>query len=349
MTTTTTQATKVITAIVFGLVSAPVLWTIPAQADSVSDFYSGKTITVVNSGGAGGSHGAYAQLITAHIDKFIPGNPNVINQYMPGAGGNKAMNYLYNATRDDGTYIGAPLQNLVFNARIGVKGVKYDASKAHYLGGADAPFVSVTVMKSSGIASLDDAKRKEVIMASAGRGGPAYMVPTLINFLLDTKFKVIGGYRGLGNMHLAMENGEVHGRAASWASIVGTKKAWITNNLVTNLITITMKREPALPNVPALGELVTTDEDRSVVRLLTASKALGRAWVAFGDIPKDRLAALREAYAKTLVDPAFLADAAKRGLPLQPVSWQDQQKLSMSIVAASDATVARLKKIVEHK
>ena len=335
--------------IVFGLVSASVLWAVAAQADSVSDFYSGKTVTVVSSGGAGGSHGAYAQLITAHIKNFIPGNPNVIIQYLPGAGGNKAMNYLYNATRDDGTFIGVPLQDLMFNARIGVKGVKYDAGEAHYLGGADVPFVSVTVMKSSGIASLDDAKRKEVMMASAGKGGQTYMVPVLLNSLLGTKFKVISGYRGLGLMHLAMQNGEVHGRAATWASIVGTKKAWIKDGLVTNLITVTMKREPALPNVPALGELVTSNEDRSVVRLLTASAALGRAWVAFGDIPKDRLAALRDAYAKTLADPAFLADAAKRGLPLQPVSWQDQHKLAEEIVTTSDTTVARLKKVLGYK
>ena len=335
--------------IIFGLVSASVMWVVPAQADSVSDFYNGRTITIVSSGGAGGSHGAYAQLISAHIEKFIPGNPNVIIQYMPGAGGNKAMNYLYNATRHDGTFVGVPLQDLMFNSRIGVKGVKYDAGKAHYLGGADVPFVSVTVMKSSGITSLDDAKRKEVMMASAGKGGQTYMVPTLLNYLLGTKFRIISGYRGLGLMHLAMQNGEVHGRAASWASIVGTKKSWIKNGLVANLVTITMEREPDLPNVPALGELVTSNEDRSVVRFLTASAALGRAWVAFGDIPKDRLAALRDAYTKTLADPTFIADAAKRGLPLRPVSWQTQQKLAGEIVTTSDTTVLRLKKILGYK
>ena len=150
-------------------------------------------------------------------------------------------------------------------------------------------------------------------------------------------------------MHLAMQNGEVHGRAASWASIVGTKKSWIKNGLVANLVTVTMKRQPALPNVPALGELVTSNEDRSVVRFLTASAAHGRAWVAFGDIPKDRLTALRVAYTKTLADPIFIADAAKRGLPLRPVSWQVQQKLAGEIVTTSESTVMRLKKILKYK
>lgn len=336
-------------AIIFALASASVLWAVPAQAESVADFYKDKTVTIVSSGGAGGSHGAYAQLISAHIEKFIPGNPNVIIQYKPGAGGNKAINYLYNATRHDGTFVGVPLQDLMFNARIGVKGVKYDATKAHYLGGADVPFVSVTVMKASGITSLRDAKRKEVLMASAGKGGQTYMVPTLLNALLGTKFRIISGYRGLGLMHLAMQKGEVHGRAASWASIVGTKRAWIKNGLVANLVTVTLKRESGLPNVPALGELVTSDEDRAVVRFLTASAALGRAWVAFGDIPKDRLAALRGAYTKTLADPTFVADAAKRGLPLRPVSWQAQQKLAEDIKITAETTVVRLKKILGYK
>ena len=108
-----------------------------AQADSVADFYRGKTVTLISAGGAGGAHGTYAQLLVAHFRNHIPGHPNVIIQYMLGAGGNVAANYLYNVAPKDGTAIGLPLQDLIFNARIGVKAVKYDASKAHYLGGAD--------------------------------------------------------------------------------------------------------------------------------------------------------------------------------------------------------------------
>ena len=159
------------TRMIFGLVSAMTIWGGPALADSVSDFYKGKTITVVSSGGAGGAHGAYAQLISAQIGKFIPGRPNVIVQYMPGAGGNKAMNYLYNVSAQNGANLGVPLQDLIFNARIGIKAVKYDPARARYLGGVDTTRTTVTVMKSSGVLSLDDAKRKEVLMASAGRGG----------------------------------------------------------------------------------------------------------------------------------------------------------------------------------
>src|SRR5689334_10033992 len=105
------------------------LWILPAQADTVAEFYKDKTITLLSAGEAGGAHGTYAQLITAHIKKHIPGNPNVIIQYMLGAGGNQAANYLYNVAPKDGTAIGLPLQDLIFNARIGVQAVKYDAAK----------------------------------------------------------------------------------------------------------------------------------------------------------------------------------------------------------------------------
>src|SRR5262245_13996014 len=149
-------------------------WTVPARADAVADFYRDKTVTLVSAGEAGGAHGTYAQVITAHIKKHIPGNPNVVIQYMLGAGGNQAPNYLYNVAPRDGTMIGLLLQDLIFNARIGVQAVKYDPAQVHYLGGADVTRTTVSVMKASGILTLDDARRKEVLMGSTGKSGQTY-------------------------------------------------------------------------------------------------------------------------------------------------------------------------------
>jgi tripartite-type tricarboxylate transporter receptor subunit TctC len=318
----------------------------PARADAVADFYRDKTVTLVSAGEAGGAHGTYAQLITAHIKKHIPGNPNVVIQYMLGAGGNLAPNHLYNVAPKDGTFIGLPLQDLIFNARIGVQAVKYDAAKAYYLGGADVTRTTVSVMKASGVHSLDDAKRREVLMGATGRSGQTYVIPVVLNSLLGTKFRVVTGYQGINFIHLAMERGELHGSAASWPTIAAAKKAWVEKGLISNLITIAMEREPDLPDVPALSEVVTSPEDRALIPLLAGSAGLGRAWVAFGDIPPDRLAALRDAWAKTMADPAFRADAAARGLALNPVSWQAQQDLAAQILATPDTAVARLKGIL---
>lgn len=336
-----------------GLAFTVALWVIPAlsasAADSVAEFYKDKTITVVSGGGAGGAHGAYAQMISARYGQFIPGRPNVIVQYMPGAGGNKAMNYLYKVTARDGSFIGVPLQDLIFNARIGIKAIKYNPAEARYLGGVDTTRTTVSVMKSSGVLSLDDAKRKETLMAASGRGGQTYLIPVLLNSLVGTKFRIVAGYRGLGQMHLAMENGEVHGRAASWSSLAGTKPAWVKKGLVANLVTIGLEREPDLPDVPTLAELVTSEKDRTLIRFLAGSAALGRAWIAFDGIPADRLAALRTAYAMTIADPGFKGEAAKRGLPVHPVSWQAQQAIVADILATPDATVARVKAFLGPK
>jgi tripartite-type tricarboxylate transporter receptor subunit TctC len=331
---------------IFTLAAVAIVWSAPAAADPVADFYRAKTIIVVSGGEVGGAHGVYAQLIVPHIKKYIPGNPNVVIQYMGGAGGNLAMNYLYNIAPKDGTYIGVPLQDLVVNARIAVAAVKYDAAAAHYLGGADVTRTTVTVMKASGVNSLDDARRKEVLMGASGKSGQNYIIPTVLNAVLGTKFRVVTGYPGITAINLAMERGEVHGHAVSWPVIAGTKKDWIERGLVTSLVTIAMEREPELPDVPALAELVTADEDRTLIRLLTAPAALGRAWVAFGDIPSDRLAALREAWSKAMADPALRTEAAARGLSIRPVSWQAQQDIAQQILATPNAVVARLKGIL---
>jgi tripartite-type tricarboxylate transporter receptor subunit TctC len=328
------------------LLACAAVWAAPAQADAIADFYRDKTVTVVSAGEAGGAHGAYAQLISQHIRKHIPGNPNVVMQYMLGAGGNQAPNYLYNVAPKDGTVIGLPLQDLIFNARIGVQAVKYDPAQAHYLGGADVTRTTVSVMKASGIRTLDDARRQEVLMGSTGKSGQTYIIPMVLNSMLGTKFRPVLGYQGINFIHLAMERGELHGSAASWPTIAAAKKAWVEKGLIANLVTIAMEREPDLPDVPALSELVTAPDDRALIPLLAGSAALGRTWVAFGDVPKDRLAALRQAWAATMADPAFRADAEARGLVLHPVSWQAQQEIAAQILATPDAAVARLKGIL---
>jgi tripartite-type tricarboxylate transporter receptor subunit TctC len=317
-----------------------------AQADPVADFYKDKTVTVVSAGEAGGAHGVYGQIIAQHFRRHVPGNPNIVIQYMVGAGGNVAPNYLYNVAPKDGTVIGHLLQDLVFNARIGLAAVKYDARKAHYLGGADVTRTVVSVMKSSGIGSIEDARQREVLMGASGKSGQTYFIPVALNTMLGTKFRPVVGYGGINLINVAMERGEVHGSAASWPTISAAKPEWVQRGLINNLITIAMEREPDLPAVPALSEVVTADEDRALIPLLAGSAALGRAWAALGDIPPDRLVALREAWARTMTDPAFLADVKKRGLVLNPVGWQEQQKLVAQILATPDASVARLKTIL---
>lgn len=322
------------------------MWPCPRRPKSVADFYKDKTITIISAGEAGGAHGVYGQIIAPHFRRHVPGNPNVVIQYMVGAGGNVGPNYHYNVAPKDGTVIGHPLQDLVFNARIGLAAVRYDAAKAHYLGGADVTRTVVNVMKSSGVQTIEDAKQREVLMGASGKSGQTYFIPVALNALLGTKFRPIAGYGGINLINMAMERGEVQGSAASWPTISAAKPEWVQRGLINTLITIAMEREPDLPNVPALSEVVTAEDDRALIPLLAGSAALGRTWMAFGDVPPERLAALREAWDKTMADPAFRADAEKRGLVLNPVGWQEQQQIVAQILATPDASVARLKTIL---
>jgi hypothetical protein len=200
----------------------------PARADAVADFYKDKTITLVSAGEAGGAHGTYAQLLVQHFRRHVPGNPNIVIQHMAGAGGNLAPNYLHNVAPKDGTVIGHPLQDLIFNARIGIAAVKYDARNVHYLGGADVTRTTVSIWRASGIHTLEDAKQREVLMGASGRSGQTYIVPVTLNALLGTKFKPVVGYGGINLINLAMERGEIHGQAASWPTITATKREWAT-------------------------------------------------------------------------------------------------------------------------
>lgn len=189
--------------------------TVPATADDVADFYKGKTITVVVAAGPGGGHTQYTQYLAPYLEKYMPGNPTFIVQNMGGAGGTKAANFLHSIARKDGTMIGILLSDTPLASRLRTTGVKYVAKDFQFLGGADQPRSVFLVYKSTGVKTLDDAKKTEVILGSTGKGSQTYVVPTLVNKMLGTKFKVITGYRGMGGIYIVMDKGEVQGFQSS--------------------------------------------------------------------------------------------------------------------------------------
>jgi tripartite-type tricarboxylate transporter receptor subunit TctC len=334
--------------IVFGLICAAALVAgpLPVTADPVAEFYRGKTITIVTGGGAGGPHAVYAELLKPFLEKHIPGNPTIIPQYMPGAGGLRANNYLYKVAARDGTVLGSPLQELVLAARLGVQGVQYDPAQFSFLGGAEVTRSTITVLKSAGVTTLEEARKTELIMAAGGRASQPFMYPAVANAILGTRFRIITGYPGITEMDLAVERGEAHGRAGSWGSIKGARRHWIEKDMVTHLAVIGPDREPDLPDVPLLTEFAESEADREVLELISITAVHGRAYIAPPDVPADRLAVLREAFAKALQDPELGREAQRRGLHLEPVSWQAQQQAVNRIMQANETTVQRLRKIL---
>lgn len=319
----------------------------PAAADAVADFYKGKTVTVVVAAGPGGGHTKYTQYLAPFLEKHMPGNPNFIVQNMGGAGGTKAANFLYTRGSKDGTMIGILLSDTPLASRLRTTGVKYVAKDFQFLGGADKPRSVFLAYKTTGIKTLQDAMKKQVVFGSTGKGSQTYVVPTLTNAMLGTKFKVITGYRGMGGIYIAMDKKEVQGFQSSWSGFKIGRSHLVdqVNLLAVNALTPLVDN----PDVPLLKDIVTDPQDKKVAELLGGNMVLGRAWLAPPGVPADRLAALRTAFAKSFADPEAVAGAKKRKMTWESVKWQDQQAAAERISATDQALIDRMQKALGLK
>lgn len=320
---------------------------VPAKAE-VAEFYRGKTVTVVNGGGVGGGSSVYSQVIAPIMQKYMPGNPTFVFQHMPGAGGARAANFMYSAAAQDGTALLRPLQEMPLWALLGAPGLKYDAVRFQYLGGAYIARSTISVLKSkTKVRTIEDARHTEVVVAAGGKASQPYMYPTLANALAGTKFKLVTGYPGTGAMNIAMERGEVHGRAGSWNSFKGAMPHWVEKDLLSNLAVIGPDREPDLPDVPLLAEFIADPTDRNIIEIVASTALFGHAWVAPPGVPAERVAALRKAFAETLMDPELITQFQKRHAELSIVSWQQQQDAVEKLFKMDKTVIERLRAILE--
>ena len=321
-----------------------------AGAQSVAEFYAGKTITITAATGAGSAYGVHGRILAETMQKYIPGNPNIIMQFMPGGGGSKMANYMYNVAPRDGTQIGFPLKYIAVNQALGRKGLKYDAAKFNYIGSL-GPINSVVAMlkEKSPVASFEEAQKTEAVMASTGKSSETFITPTLMNNLLGTKFKIVTGYRGMKGVELAMEKGEAHGRAGSWDSLKAGKPQWLAQDKVALIALSGLSRNWDLPNVPTLIELATKPADKAVLSFFGNGNAVGWLFLTPPEVPADRIAALRAAFDKSMKDPAYLAAVAERKLDVKPVSGEQVTKLINETLAVTPAQLAGIRAAMDLK
>lgn len=331
------------------LVLLSTIITAPAFADAISDFYSGKQVTIVVAAGPGGGHTQYSQLLAPYLKKYMTGNPSFVTQNMGGAGGTKAANHLYNSAAQDGSAVGILLSDTPFASRLRTTGVKYKPENFHYLGGADNTQSAFVVFKSAGVKTFEEAKRKQVIMGSTGKGSQTYVLPTLANALLGTKFKVITGYRGMGGIYLAMDRGEVLGFQSVYSSPKSLRPQWFEQNKLVVLAANALSPIADHPMAPLLKDLVKSPIDKKILEIIGGNGILGRGWLATPGTPKARVAALRAGFEKALNDPALAAAAKKRRMSFAPVKWPAMQAHATRIGAADDALFARVRKLLKAK
>jgi tripartite-type tricarboxylate transporter receptor subunit TctC len=320
-----------------------------ATADTVADFYRGKTITLVIGYGAGGFD-LYARLLGRFIGKHIPGNPHVIAQNRPGAGSRNAANWLYNVAPRDGTVIATLSQTTPTDQALGQPGIQFDSRRFNWIGNLVVVNNILFVRASTGITALKDATKRELAIGATGASSPSILYPQVSNNILGTKFKIVSGYPGSGDVNLAMERNEVDGQGSnSWASVKSNRPDWLKRHFINILFQVGLKREADLADVPLWIELAQNEEQRQILDVLSSYIAVGRPFLTAPDVPADRVRALRKAFDDTMQDPQFIEAAKKANMLLNPLGGEELQRIVDRIVSQPPEIIAKVKQAIEVK
>jgi tripartite-type tricarboxylate transporter receptor subunit TctC len=329
------------------LVLAAALFSAPALAQSVADFYRGKQINLVIGTSSGNDYDYRGRLIARHMGKHIPGNPTIVARNMPGGGGIQAANWMHTLAPKDGTTVHMIMANMMASQAMKMPGVEFDSRTFFWLGNTTSTPNVVNSWFTSGVTKIEDVKTRELIVgAPMGTAGTLY--PMLMNALAGTKFKLVTGYPGGNEVNLAMERGEVEGRGSnSWAAWNSTKPEWLRDKKIFILVQIGLKRHPNLPDVPLMLELASNEADRKVLEFISAETNVARSLITTAGVPADRVEALRRAFDATMKDPEFVAEAAKATMDMSPSAGEEAQKVAVAIANTPPEIAARARALIE--
>lgn len=315
-------------------------YVVPAAAAGVS--FKDKVISLYIGYSPGGGYDLYGRLAARHLGAFIPGHPTVIAKNMPGAGGLKMTNWLYNVAPHDGTAIGSAPQALAIEQAIGAKGIQYDARKFTWIGRM-TPIVEVSyTWHTSRTKTLEDARKRVTIMGGSGPTSPTITHLKELNTFAGTKFKPIAGFKGSSEVNLAMQRGEVDGATKSWASMKVSNSAWLRDKKVNILVQYAMARAPDLPNVPAMVELGRNKEDRQALRFLAIGNEMGRTVFSPPGLSAAVTRTLRTAFDEMMKSRGLRDEAAKRKIGIGALDGARLEKLVDETFTASPAIIKRV-------
>jgi len=319
----------------------------PARAQTASDFYRGKTISLYVSSTVGSAYDLYARLLSRHMGRHIPGSPRIVVLNMEGAGGLRLTNFLYNGAPKDGTAIGTINRGAPFEPLLGIaEAARFDAGKFTWIGSASDDVSVCVAWKGTGITRFDQLFAREFTVGGTGGTADSYQFPKAIGGILGAKIKMVSGYLA-SDIELAMERGEVEGRCGwSWSNIASTRKTWVDDGSIKVLVQLALRKHPDLPDVPLVMDFATTEEQRQILRLIFVRGALGAPFLAPPGISTERAALLRRAFDATMVDPAFLAEARRSNLEIAPVSGVELERLIAEVYRTPADVVAKAKAVI---
>jgi tripartite-type tricarboxylate transporter receptor subunit TctC len=321
----------------------------PVVAQAPDAFFKGKVINLYIGFAPGGSYDYFGRVSARYLAKYIPGNPTIVAQTMPGAGSLQAANFLYAQAPKDGTALGIVTQTVALEEALKNPAVRYRASDFTWVGRLTSIVEVYYTWRTSKAKTIGEAALHEAPMASTGSGSPSEGYPKLLNAFAGTKFKIISGYTSSAQGLLATERGEVDGGLTSWNTLERTKHGWIKNHDVNVLVQFTTERYAQLRDVPTFVEVARTPEGRQALTFYVSGAELGRSLLASPGIPADRVKILRAAFDAMIKDPEFIAEIEKSGQEFQPGTGGRIEKLIQRVSSTSRDIIERVQTIVRAK
>lgn len=315
------------------------------------NFYQGKTVRLVIGSSAGGGYDLWARLIARYLGKHIPGHPEVVPQNMPGAGGVVAANYVYGIAKPDGLTLGAFNPALYFDQLVGRAEVKFDWSKFNWIGSPEQNEILHFIRTDAPFKTVDDLRnaKEPARCGSTGTGTTGHYIPRLLEETLGVKTNIVSGYQGGSEIDVAIERNEV----VCWSPLVATYfgrepyKRWHKTGFTRVVLQTGSKRDARLKEVPTLDELMqqykTPDSGKRLARVILTAATLGRPVTAPPGLPPERTKTLRDAYRKAIADPELLAEAAKRGWEVSPLSGEELESLAKEVIAQPPEVIEKMK------
>jgi tripartite-type tricarboxylate transporter receptor subunit TctC len=292
----------------------------PAQAE---DFYKGRTISLIIASNASGGYDTYGRLLARYLPKHLAGNPSVVPQNMPGAGGVRGANYIYAVAPKDGTTIGIFDQAVFLDQLLGVPGLRGDVRNLNWVGRMASNSAVLVAWHTAAVKKIEDAFTHELIVAAPGSSSRLNW--TALNAITGTKLKLLTGYEGPATSKVAMERGEVEAISQPWGVLKAEDPEWLSEHKVNLLLQTGIEKNVGLEDLPRMVDLARNEEGRRLLEIFASPSVVGRSFVAPPGLPKERIEELRKAFMAVATDPEFVAEVARIKFDLDPLPGDQLQ------------------------